>query len=164
MHRGGDLGSLLTREWMLVAFLISVIAILALSSILLSNPPEEKALCSGSAECFEGTVTRIVDGDTLYVDDIKIRLALVDTPEEGEEGYEEASQFAESLCPVGSQAMVDQDDWQLYDRYGRMLAVVHCGEKNLNKELLDEGHAFILTRYCDESEFGNQEWARDYGC
>ena len=125
---------------------------------------EDGSPCLGSAACFNGTVTKIVDGDTLYVGDVKIRLALVDTPEVGEVGYEEASQFAGSLCPVGSEARVDQDDRQLYDAYGRMLAVVYCGGKNLNEELLEGGYAVILTRYCDESEFGGEGWAKEGGC
>ncbi len=126
--------------------------------------PENGNPCMGSADCFEDDVTKIVDGDTIYVGGIKIRLSLVDTPEFGESGFEEAKQFVSDLCPVGSIALVDQDDYQLYDSYGRMLAVVHCGGKNLNKELLEEGHAIILTQYCEDSEFEDQKWARDYGC
>jgi hypothetical protein len=68
------------------------------------------------------------------------------------------------LCPVGSQATADQDDGQLQDSYGRMLAVVYCDGKNLNRELLDNGHAIILTQYCAESEFGGDDWATDHGC
>lgn len=41
------------------------------------------------------------------------------------------------MVAVGSEAWVDQDDWQLYDGYGRMMAVVYCGGKNLNEELLE---------------------------
>jgi micrococcal nuclease len=121
-------------------------------------------LCMGTAECLEGEVTSIVDGDTLYIEGVKIRLSLVDTPESGEAGFSEAKDFVEGLCPEGSQAVADQDDWQLEDQYGRMLAVVYCGGKNLNRELLESGHAVILTYYCDLSEFGWEPWAVEYGC
>ena len=164
MNRGGDRRPLLARKTTLTILLVGVVVVLLLLSVLLSDPPDGGTPGNGSAEYFEGPVTKIVDGDTLYVGNVKIRLVLVDTPEVGENGFEEATQFAAGLCPVGSNATVDQDDDQLYDRYGRMLAVVYCGGKNLNEELLEEGHAVILTQYCDESEFGDQKWARDYGC
>ncbi len=61
---------------------------------------------------FQGKVTRIIDGDTLEVDDRRIRLALVDTPERNEPGYQEATQFTASLCLVGSTAYLDIDDGQ----------------------------------------------------
>ncbi len=164
MSRGGDRGLPLSRKTISTIILVGVVVVLLLLSVLLSNLPEGGTPGNGSPEYFEGPVTKIVDGDTLYVGNVKIRLVLVDTPEVGENGFEEATQFAASLCPVGSNATVDQDDDQLYDRYGRMLAVVYCGGKNLNEELLEGGHAVILTQYCDESEFGDQEWAREYGC
>lgn len=164
MSRGGSLDSLVVKVIIMTAIIVGAIVVLLLLSFPPSNLWGDGGLCSGSAECFEDTVTKIVDGDTLYVGDVKIRLALVDTPEVGEDGFEEATQFAKNLCPVGSNATVDQDDEQLYDWYGRMLAVVYCDGKNLNEELLEKGHAVILTQYCDESEFGNQAWAREYGC
>ena len=43
-------------------------------------------------------VTYVVDGDTLDINDIRIRLSLVDTPERGEERYKEAKNFVKDLC------------------------------------------------------------------
>jgi|GEM_PF-796915 len=120
--------------------------------------------CTGSARCFTGKVTRIVDGDTLDVNDIRIRLALVNTPEQGQPLYREARQFTASLCPVGSTVLVDQDDGQLEGSFDRMIGKVFCGDKVLNAQLLDAGLAEILQRFCSESEFSNEDWARKYGC
>jgi endonuclease YncB( thermonuclease family) len=175
MSRGGTRGRLLVSDMVLIIILVGIVVGLLLVSVLSpiprdeGSPPgngneENEGPCLGSADCFEDDVTKVVDGDTLYVGGIKIRLSLVDTPESGQSGFEEARNFVINLCPVGSIALVDQDDYQLYDNYGRMLAVVYCGGKNLNKELLEEGHAVILTQYCDDSEFEDQKWARDYGC
>ena len=44
-----------------------------------------------------GIVTKVVDGDTLDINGIRIRLALVDTPEINQPGYDRAKQFVESL-------------------------------------------------------------------
>ncbi|MGA7369202.1 MAG: hypothetical protein WBX01_08740 [Nitrososphaeraceae archaeon] len=68
--------------------------------------------CKGSTNCFRGTVTEIVDSDTLDVDNARVRLSMVNTPERGDPGYEEATDTTESECPVGSEALVDEDDGQ----------------------------------------------------
>ena len=80
------------------------------------NDQEESPLpsreCQGAADCFTGIVTDIVDGDTLDVNNVRIRLSLVNTPERGDSGYSEAKLFTESMCPIGSKALVDEDDGQ----------------------------------------------------
>ncbi|WP_226986988.1 thermonuclease family protein [Candidatus Nitrososphaera evergladensis] len=122
------------------------------------------AHCVGAAVCFSGTVTKITDGDTIRVNNIAIRLALVNTPERGQPGYKEATDFTRALCPVGSTALVDEDDEQQAGSYDRMVAKVFCGDKVLNAELLNAKHAVILTTFCDKSEFASEPWARQYGC
>ncbi len=120
--------------------------------------------CSGSAGCYTDYVTRIVDGDTIHTSTLKIRLSLTNTPETYQDGFSEATQFTENLCPVGSRIQVDQDDLQPVDKYGRVLAKVLCGDKVLNSELLYNGYANILTQYCSTSEFSGEAWAKRYGC
>lgn len=39
--------------------------------------------CKGSADCFRGVVTEIVDGDRIDVNNVRIRLSMVNTPERG---------------------------------------------------------------------------------
>ena len=60
--------------------------------------------------------------------------------------------------------IVNQDDLQPYDKYGRLLGEVFCGDKLLNSELLYNGLANILTQYCDTSEFAGENWAKEFGC
>lgn len=131
-------------------------------------PPAPSDAEPGPGPCegtFPATVARVVDGDTLAVEgcDPTIRLALVDTPERGEEGYAEARNFTADLCPVGGNATVDRDAGQPWDATGtRYVAVVVCGGENLNAALLEAGHAVVLTRFCDESEFSDDDWARPH--
>jgi len=107
-----------------------------------------------------GPVTYVVDGDTLDVNDVRVRLALVDTPEVGEKGYQSAKDFVKNLC-LGNGAEVDIDDGQRGgDRYGREVGVVCCNGVNVNSELLKKGHAITYTDYCDVSEFANDGWSR----
>jgi micrococcal nuclease len=124
-------------------------------------PPTATATCEGTASCFTAEVTHIVDGDTLDVGGTRIRLALVDTPEVGNTGYAEASDATARICPVGSDALVDEDDGQTGGSYGRMIAVVFCGNVNLNAALLTEGYAVLVPYYCSVSEFAPEAWT---GC
>ncbi len=120
--------------------------------------------CKGNAECFSGTVGRVIDGDTLIIGNKTIRLALVNAPEKSENGGSEAANFTASLCPAGSKATVDEDDKQPRGSYGRVVAVVYCGNENLNSALLYNGLGHIFTGYCDSSEFNREPWAVKYGC
>lgn len=108
----------------------------------------------------EGIVNYIVDGDTLDINDIRIRLSLVDTPERGQEGFKQAKEFVQKLC-LNKKGQVDIDDGQRRgDRYGRDIGVVFCDGVNINKALMDNNLARIYTEYCDISEFKNENWAK----
>src|SRR3989442_224081 len=125
------------------------------------NSPGNNPQCKGTAACFTDSVTYIVDGDTLDVGSTRIRLALVNSPEVGQPGYTEAKQFTAQTCPVGSSALVDEDDGQTGGSYGRMVALVYCGGVNLNAALLSSGNAVLVTYYCSVSEFADEPWT---GC
>ncbi len=120
-------------------------------------------VCRGTARCFEDNVNRVIDGDTIVVGTRHIRLVLVNTPEKGDDGFEEAKSFTEKLC-LGKKAIIDQDDLQYYDSYGRMLAVVYCDNVNVNTALLEQGRAQLYKKFCDASEFKYAEWAKKAGC
>lgn len=107
----------------------------------------------------EGIVNYVVDGDTLDINDIRIRLALVDTPERGQDGYKEAREFVKNLC-LNKKGEVDIDDGQRRgDRYGREIGVIYCDGINVNKALVENNLTKIYTEYCDISEFSKEEWA-----
>ncbi len=120
--------------------------------------------CEGTADCFYGNVSRILDGDTIEVDGDSVRLVLVDAPETYDDGGPEATSFLAQNCPVGSEILIDQDDWQMYDDYGRMLAVVWCNGKRMNEEIITQGYADLYYFFCSQSEFGDDDWAVRLGC
>jgi micrococcal nuclease len=126
------------------------------------NPVQRS--CIGIAECIQGKVTKIVDGDTLDVNDVRVRLSLVNTPEIGQSGYKEATEFTANLCPVGSEVLVDEDDGQTEGSYGRIIAKVYCGERILNHQLLKVGLGYTADRFCSVSEFAKDNWATLYVC
>ena len=128
------------------------------------QPSDSLQVCLETDNCISEKIIKIVDGDTIYTENNKIRLSLTNTPEKGESGFDEATSFTASLCPEGSTITVNQDDLQPYDKYGRLLGKVFCGDKLLNSELLYNGHANILKSYCDTSEFSKEDWAVEFGC
>lgn len=130
------------------------------------NSPVPSSECQGQADCFSGIVTEIVDGDTLDVNNVRIRLTLVNTPERGESGYQEAKEFIESMCPVGSKALVDEDDGQKEGSFDRVIGLVYCGNEKLllNEHLLNEGHAQVFGDFCGVSEFSEEGWVKEFGC
>lgn len=120
--------------------------------------------CFGDARCFTGKVTKIIDGDTIEVDHKSIRLAVINTPEKDERGYDDAKDFVESLCPINTEALVDEDDKQTEGSYGRIIGVVYCNDVNLNEKILRAGIGTITPYFCSNSEFANQKWLHGYGC
>jgi hypothetical protein len=60
----------------------------------------------------------------------RVRLVGINTPEIGEEGYEEAKEFVNTTC-WGEAIKLDVDDERQYDPYYRILAVVYVNDTNL---------------------------------
>jgi endonuclease YncB( thermonuclease family) len=106
-----------------------------------------------------GPINYVVDGDTLDVNQIRIRLSLVNTPEVGESGFYTAKNFVEKLC-LGKNGEVDIDDGQRQGSFGRQIGVVYCDGVNLNSELMSKGYAVISTEFCEVSEFSGEPWAK----
>ena len=109
---------------------------------------------------FTATVSKIVDGDTMYVTDINLgfgvvnrgdtgrgiclRLNGIDTPESRTRNLEEkkyglaAKEFVKAFSPVGTEVTL-----RTYKKgkYGRWLADIKVGGKWLCKELIKNHHA-----------------------
>ena len=104
----------------------------------------------------------MVDGDTIDLSgSVRIRLALVNTPEVGEQGFEEAKKFVENLC-LYKNGEVDIDDGQRQGSFGRDIGVVYCERTNLNEALVNKSMATISTEFCDVSEFADEVWGSIY--
>ena len=119
--------------------------------------------CSGDARCLSGTVSKVIDGDTIVVGDQSVRLALSSTPELNESMGMVAKQYVQQICPVGSKVIVDEDDGQTQESYGRIVGVVYCNGVNLNAVILEQGFGNFSFIHCDKSEFSSQSWAQK-GC
>ncbi|MCE9653644.1 MAG: thermonuclease family protein [Nitrosarchaeum sp.] len=120
--------------------------------------------CIGSARCITGIVTEVIDGDTIKVDEQSIRFALASAPELSDPEGIIAKDFIDGMCPIGSTAIVDEDDGQTKGSYDRILGVIYCNGKNLNEQLVESGYGYLSKEFCSVSEFSNNTWAKKYGC
>ena len=143
---------------------ITIIVALCSIPLILLVVPQTNIDCSGDAICLKGKITKIVDGDTIDIDDTRIRLALTSTPElDTQEGII-ARDYLNKICPVGSDVLVDEDDGQPNGSYNRIVGKVICQGKILNEEILKEGLGIIDRFHCTQSEFRKESWAMNFGC
>ena len=107
-----------------------------------------------------GIVIKVVDGDTIDVEDVgRIRLADVNTPEIDTEEGKEAKEYVKGLC-YQKKVYLDIDDLYITGKYGRIVAVVYIPYNethyvNLNQLLLKEGYAEARDY---PNEFDPDDW------
>ena len=116
-----------------IACIIILIVIISFSfKMIINYNPEIKENQS------ENQVAEIIDGDTFRLENGDVvRLLCVDTPEKGEEGYDEAVSF------LGGRLLYQQDnniilEGNTTDKYGRLLRWVWVEGSLVNKEIIDE--------------------------
>lgn len=101
-------------------------------------------------------VTKVVDGDTFWVDNgtetgEKIRLIGIDAPESRKTGKKETGLFGKEskeflIKLIGEKKVRLVYDIGRKDRYGRTLAYVYLENGVfVNEELLRRGYAFVMT-------------------
>ena len=118
---------------------------LLLVPLLLASPAQ--------GEPVEGTVVRVVDGDTIhvkvgdYVEKVRyigMNMPEIHHPTKGEQpGGREAAEMNRRL--VGGKRVRLELDVRSRDRYGRLLAYVWVGELMVNAELVRLGYAQVMT-------------------
>ena len=103
---------------------------------------------TANAASFTGQVVRIADGDTLTLltDDhtqYRIRLAEIDTPEKCQPWGKRAKQALAGKV-FHKQVRIATSK---KDRYGRWIGRVYLGDRDINAEMVREGHAWVYQRY-----------------
>lgn len=114
----------------------------------------------------EVIITRVIDGDTVYVlnnkgKEEKVRLLLIDTPETSHPDKpaqlfgEEAKEYAKRYLRQGTKAVLEKGV-QDTDKYGRTLGYLFVDGVNFNKHMVEKGYARVAyvyepnTKYLDE--------------
>ena len=108
-------------------------------------------------------VARVVDGDTVEVQDVKIRMHGIDAPE----SKQQCKRPNGDVWACGKQATLALTDkvksspirceGRDQDRYGRVIAVCYLGGTDLNAWMVSQGWAVSYRRYSED--YVNQEVA-----
>lgn len=115
------------------------------------------------AEELSGTVVGIADGDTITLLDssnhqYKIRLTEIDTPEKGQPWGNRAKDALAQKVFSQEVTVVSSGN----DRYGRVLGRIYLGDRDINREMVAEGHAWVYRQYMtDESLLEDENQARE---
>jgi len=128
------------------------------------------SLATSATACADPSGTpRIVDGDTIWIGESKIRLHGIDAPEARQEclrgdgtAYRCGQASTNALHALaGSQPV--RCEGNAFDRYKRLIAVCYAGSINLNAEMVRQGWALAYRRYSKDyvsAEMGAQEARR----
>jgi endonuclease YncB( thermonuclease family) len=96
-------------------------------------------------------VSRVIDGDTVELANGQaVRVVGIDTPEQGDCGYPEATSGMEQLV-LGKRVRLGESDEDT-DRYGRLLRYVNVGRLDTGLRQITSGHA--IARYDSRDGYG----------
>ena len=100
---------------------------------------------------FTARVKSVVDGDSLNVSiapahEVEVRLFGIDSPE-GDQPYGDRAREALADLVAGREVTVTPVD---RDSYGRTVARVSVGERDVNAELVRAGAAWVYRKYTDD--------------
>ena len=132
----------------------------AASLTLLANA--SLAAMPAHAADVRGSVLSIGDGDTLRLRGsagvVTVRLACIDAPESSQGPWgPTARRELQALLPMGKAVELKA---KATDRYGRNVAEVFSGGRNINQALVASGAVFVYWQYiagCDRNSFSRLE-------
>ena len=117
-----------------------------------------------TTSCLDGLVVGVVDGDTLLVDSAgtgfrtRLRLTEIDSPDRTQPWGERARQAMVDKV-LRRQVRIEPNG---EDRFGRLLGKVYFGHRDINREMVREGHAWAYRQYLsDKSLLEDERRARE---
>jgi hypothetical protein len=149
------------KVWIVVISIFMLLLII-FSAILIYNKlfwerTHPLGLLPSNQECYDSPLIadKVIDGDTFELcSGETVRLLCVDTPERGQEGYEEAKAFLEDLILDKELNLTTSNyNGNNTDKYGRLLRWVYVKNESLdsgelilvNKLIFDEGYGELMV-------------------
>lgn len=86
---------------------------------------------------------RVIDGDTLQIDDKRVRLWGIDAPERAQSQGPAAIAYLQRLVSAANVTCHQLDK----DKYGRIVAQCTVGRDDIGRRLVANGHALDYPRY-----------------
>ena len=147
-----------------------MIRCLAFAAALLLATSAAAQTCTATL-CFDAPVVAVADGDTVTVlretaagpRQVRVRLTEIDAPERRQPWGTRARQaLADKVFGQTVQVAASGED-----RYGRLLARLYVADgdrlpgRDVNREMVREGHAWVYRRYATENWLPDEATARD---
>ncbi|MFO1371290.1 MAG: thermonuclease family protein [Candidatus Competibacteraceae bacterium] len=140
--------------WLIGGLVVAIIVI----SYWLHEPKAPLTATAGGAE-LTCTVKSVYDGDTLTTScpsgEVKVRMFGIDAPEMKQEPWGDRSREAlRGLLPRREAVRLQVMD---QDRYGRTVAKVFAGDRDVGLEMVRQGRAVVYTQYNDSPAYQQAE-------
>ena len=144
------------RPWWFAAMAVAAVGTAAVERCRI---PDALARPTWTA-CPTWTVRTVHDGDTVTCVDTqggkhKIRLLGIDAPEAAQAWGREASEALARKVAGGRVAVVSRG----YDQHGRLLGTLWIDDRDINREMVAEGHAWVFGRIAPDPDLVEAESA-----
>lgn len=117
--------------------------------------------CGGSDDTEAATVARVIDGDTIELDDgRKVRFIGIDAPEDGVCGAYTATEVVYQAIWNRPIELVNPESVRDEDRYGRLLRYVEFDHEDVGGYLVQSGLA--VARYDSRDGYGRHPREDEY--
>jgi len=117
------------------------------------TPSPDGAIATGQA-------TAVIDGDTIEVDGVTVRLIGMDSPEQGACGFAEATAAMSAMVTGQAVTLVAVPGRDDTDKYGRLLRYVDVGGVDAGRREIELGLA--IARYDGRDGYGEHPRQADY--
>lgn len=140
------------REYRLISTTHGLVASALALGLLFGTPFEGAARSDVSAGAIRG-VARVVDGDTIAIDDTRIRLEGIDAPEAGQTckrkwiGWWGCGTAATTALVRMVENRTVACEPRGLDKYGRTLAVCFADGRDINAQMVRQGNAWAFVKY-----------------
>ena len=133
------------------------LVILAIIGIAAMESGQIPALTPSTATRTEVQILSVVDGDTIKVrtdsGQLKIRMAGIDAPERDQPFGTQSQAMLTDYLASGNIQLAEHGT----DNYGRTLATVYVGDRNINLLMVQSGGAWMYRKYNDSPDFVSAE-------
>ena len=125
-----------------------------LASLLALTAWQAAAHPCDTVYCVDALVVGIADGDTVTVlgdfsgtrEQKRLRLTEIDTPERGQPWGTRARQALANKVFQRQVRVASEGE----DRYGRLLGRIYVDDRDINREMVQEGHAWVYRQYSSD--------------
>ena len=111
-----------------------------------------------AADCITGRVTRVSDGDTVWVTDAaklkhKVRLDRIDAPEKDQPWGKESAAVLKGWIFCKDVRV----EYEKRDQYGRILGIIYNGTNDVNLAMVRSGNAWHYSHFDETPEYAAAE-------